>query len=1167
MTVLGYALSLRQDRTRVRAGYWIAACCLGLWILVQTVSLPVGVLTVLQPLAREDYQALFEGVGWTSISLDPFLTRATAILWAAYGLLAWTCARCLRSRRLVRRFLFCLVGIGVFQALFGIVVSGTGLWGSNPFATNRLTGTFSSGNSLGGFLALTLPTTFALLLSVAPRLVEDARGGNMRALLHSRAHTSQLITTLLLSIALVSQAVAILLSGSRGATISAAITSLLLILWFIFSAKESVRAGTVRIVLVSLAVVLVLGIGGAYAVISTRFSHLIEAGPAAAILRLEIWRGSWRLLTTHPLGVGPGCYSLAIQRFQPPGFGAARVYHAHSDYIEVLCELGLIGLIPFIGLAALFFGGAIRTIRRKSGGYSAWMWRGALLAVFSAFLHAFVDFNLTSRPGVAVAFFALVGVVLGYHPIPRQTSSTARHQVSTVPPVGGSTSEDVLPGGWAGNIPMAGTNDVAAQAPNEQASHSRRDTIRTRPRPSPSLWLRGVSLGLVCILLAVCEARRAIASWLVEGGSVSLGAERGKYFWLTPAQVKPEVAPATIRRARDIVPRYGQSHYAYGMGKIRTFVKQKKAVVEDNLARLPDLSEEEVGTLVHRAMALERAAAYSNARHDFLRALDLSPWDPDARVALSRCIAESAVSETDMARVEQLCRRAEIESRNAVRLAPSDAGTLARACSALSTCLEFLDSDAEPVEEIVDLIRKWGRRALWLEAGVDEQILRAWRAAGIPVTEAVESSDMPPRVLWRTYRFFDALDDSDNALECLSLLERTLTDTTRKAASFDREKVSREADNYGGRVVREKSRWFLRLGQWAQYQRLLEQREAVHGSGLDEEMRNTDGLSLRAQYLKLKSLQKRVGLDVKRELQLCRLEIDRADRHAAADALAELAILDKTETDPYLGRLLESETALPDDGFGWDMARTRVLLGRGEYGAAEDMLRALVDSRESPFRFRHRVRLLLARCMLERGDMQAARGVLVRAVEECPADPDTVETLLKYGGSACLVKDADGREVRAVELLAEIIPVYGVGMAFLGGKAELTGFDLKPGADRRRADAVLRLFWRFWGSVPSDLGVTVTSRNARGQGVYWRRSMFERADTTAFAAGRPRIGQTIVVDLALSWKARTGRALVIGLRKASNHEWLRSAEGLPYMEIHDWSKYVRDDVRPGAPPG
>jgi len=1163
LAVLGYAVSCRDDTARVPGRYWIVASCLGLWILVQTVPLPVGVLAALQPLARADYQALFEGVGRRSIAFDAFLTRGTVMLWVAYGLLAWTCARCLRSRRIVRRFLFCLVGIGTLQAFSGIVVSGTGLWESNPFATNRLSGTFSSGNSFGGFLAVTFPVTVALLLSVAPRLIEDARIGNIRAFLHARAHKRQIVTTVLLSIALVSQAVAILLSGSRGATISASICSILLILWFVFSAEGSVRAGTVRILLISLGLVALLGIGGAYAVIALRFSHMIEE-PEAVISRVEIWRASWRLLAAHPLGVGPGCYGLAFQRFQPPGFGAMRNYHAHCDYLEVLCELGIIGLIPSAGLAALFFSGITRRIRRKSGAYSSWMWRGALLAVCAGLLHAFVDFNLTSRPGVAMAFFALVGVVFGYHPIPRRSSDAGGHQTLAVPPVGAAAHVGVFPAGrWARADSTAAAPGVAAKERRERASHSRDDDGLDRHCPSPVAWARVLLLGLLCAVLVVCEARRAVASWLVESGRVSLGAARNKYFWLRPAQAKPELAPEMLREALRRVPRSSRSHYAHGMGKIRLHAGQKDAAIEANLARLPDLSKEEVATLVYHAMALERVAAYAGAQPDFLRALDLSPWDPDAHVALSRCLAESADSEADAARVEDLCRRAMTEAETAVRLAPSDAGTLARACSALSVCRESLAGGEEPVEEIVGLMRKWGRHSLWLEGGVDGKILEAWRAAGVPVLEAIASSDVPPRLLWRTCRFFDERGDGRNALKSLDLLEQILSDENRTVASFDSEQADRQAESYGSVVVREKSRWFLRLGQWARYRGLLEQRRAVHRAGLDAKMRDKKGVQLsgQARYLRLMTMRSGVGLDVDRGLQLCRIQIDRAERVTAENDLAEIAMLDGGETVPYLERFFESGQALRKDGFAWDLARTRILLGRGDQGPAEDMLKDLVDSPRLPLRFRHRVRVLLARCLVTRGDVEAARRALVEAVEECPADPDAVEMLLEYGGDECLAKDADGRDVPARELLAKLIPACEVGMSFLGGKAELIGFELAPGPDRRRAETVLRTFWRFWGSVPTDLELIVASRNARGRDGYWRRIMFTRAVPTGFAAGRPRFGQTIVVDVPLAWKARIGRAMVIGLRAASDDEWLRSAEGLPYMETYDWERYIRDDTR------
>jgi O-antigen ligase len=82
---------------------------------------------------------------------------------------------------------------------------------------------------------------------------------------------------------------------------------------------------------------------------------------ASISLRKEIWRDAWAIFTEHPLGVGVGAFPLA----RHARFG--RVQDTHNLYLEVATNLGVFGLIIFVGfLSSLYI-----SLRRQQLSFAA----------------------------------------------------------------------------------------------------------------------------------------------------------------------------------------------------------------------------------------------------------------------------------------------------------------------------------------------------------------------------------------------------------------------------------------------------------------------------------------------------------------------------------------------------------------------------------------------------------------------------------------------------------------------------------------------------------------------------------------------------------------------------------------------------------------------------
>ncbi|MEU7528576.1 O-antigen ligase family protein [Saccharothrix sp. NPDC042600] len=119
---------------------------------------------------------------------------------------------------------------------------------------------------------------------------------------------------------------------------------------------------------------------------------------------------AWDLVVAHPLiGVGPGRGWFVWTRAD----GDARVMrYVHNEYLQVLVELGVIGL----GLVACVLVAVVLTVRRRAAG----PWAGAVAAVAVLLVHSGFDF-LWHLPVTLLTAGLLVGLAAPPHPPKKET--------------------------------------------------------------------------------------------------------------------------------------------------------------------------------------------------------------------------------------------------------------------------------------------------------------------------------------------------------------------------------------------------------------------------------------------------------------------------------------------------------------------------------------------------------------------------------------------------------------------------------------------------------------------------------------------------------------------------------------------------------------------------
>jgi len=141
--------------------------------------------------------------------------------------------------------------------------------------------------------------------------------------------------------------------------------------------------------------------------LQTTEHQLWSSMDAATSSRLVIWESAWNIYLQKPLlGWGVGTFWAVYPQYKLP-FESSAGQHVHNDYLELLVELGPIGLLLLllVGLALLWQG--LRLISR--GGPIGSEASGLLAAIAAVSVHTFFTFNFYVMPIVLV-----IGLYVGW---------------------------------------------------------------------------------------------------------------------------------------------------------------------------------------------------------------------------------------------------------------------------------------------------------------------------------------------------------------------------------------------------------------------------------------------------------------------------------------------------------------------------------------------------------------------------------------------------------------------------------------------------------------------------------------------------------------------------------------------------------------------------------
>jgi O-antigen ligase len=366
-------------------------------VLVQLIPLPASLWTKLP--GREELSAAVALSGEKGVALPLSETpyRSVVTLFAVIpGLALFVAAKKLRPSP---RWLAVAIagGMTLSIALGALQVAGGPASGAYlyPIASSGAVGTFANLNHMGTLLLVTIPFATALLVAW-----KGDRGGSAQA---RWTIGSAMLLLVVVGFAL-NRSVAALALALPVLLASAALL------------PAAVRWRGLALPLAAIA------LAGGVALLGTTPIATTFAGTeseASINSRQEIWSSTTRAIAdSFPAGTGLGSFEQVYRQYEDPaGISRQYVNHAHNDYLELVLELGALGLLAIV-LFLGWWGAAAARIWTSS--LSTPFERAGTIASAAILAHSIVDYPLRTA-----AIAAIFGIAIALMTQPLRSSQPA----------------------------------------------------------------------------------------------------------------------------------------------------------------------------------------------------------------------------------------------------------------------------------------------------------------------------------------------------------------------------------------------------------------------------------------------------------------------------------------------------------------------------------------------------------------------------------------------------------------------------------------------------------------------------------------------------------------------------------------------------------------------
>jgi type IV secretory pathway VirB2 component (pilin) len=397
-----YRGKVSLNRPFVRA--WpVTACLLAtlLWIVVQALPLPAGVLGLLSPRALEIHSTTHS---YPSLSLDVYATRQAALQTLAYLLFFCLTLLLVNNKPRIKLLAQAIILGGVFQAAYGSLMTLSGLE-YGIFIDKQdaavATGTFINRNHLAGYLEMCLAAGVGLMLaelsSTRAAGWRDSARELLRTLLGNKARVR---------LALVVMVTGLVLTRSRMGNV-AFFVSLTGVGCFYLLAVRKLSGHTITF-FASLLIIDLLVVGNFFGI--EKVAERFQQASVDSKERVNTDRDALAMLRDFPLtGIGAGSFHAVYPMYTSAVVVTGFTRHTEDDYLQFACEFGLVfaAALGAVVLASLWT--AIRAQLKRRDQVLQGMGFAATMAIVALLIHSAVDFNL-QIPANAAMFVVMMAL-------------------------------------------------------------------------------------------------------------------------------------------------------------------------------------------------------------------------------------------------------------------------------------------------------------------------------------------------------------------------------------------------------------------------------------------------------------------------------------------------------------------------------------------------------------------------------------------------------------------------------------------------------------------------------------------------------------------------------------------------------------------------------------
>ncbi|OGP69928.1 MAG: hypothetical protein A2Y80_05250 [Deltaproteobacteria bacterium RBG_13_58_19] len=382
-------------------------------LLLQIAPWPQSLVRWMSPMAVE-IRSLGNGYGlapYLPLSLNPYATLLEGLkVWPAvviFYVLLYT----VNSRRQLQALVVVILAVALFQVLYGFAHFHNHLiWGwKNLYTSNRLCGTFINSNHLAAYLTMAVLLGFGLFLAYwegVPQLATDL-AQERRLRLWSRAENLEpRVRRFILLFLVLLLTVALIFTGSRGGMLSLLMGFALmgLAIW-----SRRWKGGHLYMMGLFLVAAVLYSIWLGSVPFLNRFLNAEYLGRYSAFkAALIMWREfPW-------LGSGMATFGEVFYRWQPAELKGVFFIQAHSDWLQLLAETGLLGFSLLAGAWLLFINHLARQWGNRRDPFARGLGLGGLAALAAGAFHALGEFpfhipafTLTYGAVAAITYLAL----------------------------------------------------------------------------------------------------------------------------------------------------------------------------------------------------------------------------------------------------------------------------------------------------------------------------------------------------------------------------------------------------------------------------------------------------------------------------------------------------------------------------------------------------------------------------------------------------------------------------------------------------------------------------------------------------------------------------------------------------------------------------------------